>query len=142
MQIPKLRHEQRSEVPELMPTLPWAVSSTWSALQFSGWCPGSFFVWQRGYLSLSETPVRRDLGRLNCLIRSGAHDLSALVRFEGLRKEKKHQDPGPTEPKTTARTGSVLGLMPTFHGIPSFAGTLDGSGLLPDPPSVVHEVPG
>ena len=45
MQIPKLRHEQRSEVPELLQTLPWAVSSTWSALQFSGWCPGCFFAW-------------------------------------------------------------------------------------------------
>ena len=90
MQVPKLLHEQRSEVPELVQTLPWAVFSTLSALQFLGSCPGCFFVWQRGYLSQSETLVRRDLGRLTCLMRSGAQDLSALVRLRG--KNTRTQD--------------------------------------------------
>ena len=40
----KLRHEQRPEVPELMQTLPWAVSSTWSALHSLGLVPWLFLA--------------------------------------------------------------------------------------------------
>ena len=38
---------------------------------------------------------------------------------EGPPKGNKHQDPRPTAPETTARTGSVLLLMLPFHACPS-----------------------
>ena len=142
-----------------MPTPPWAVSSTQSALQFSGWCPGCFFVRPRrpSEGSWNVTPAARTLTlwlgwpelveggtcvKVNTSApRSRSLYLPHTVRrprplrtglVAGPQKREKNQDQDRPHRKTTARTGSVLGLMPSSRGFPSIAGTLDGSWLLPE----------
>ena len=49
-------------------------------------------------LPKGKTPVRHHLGRLTCLIRSSAQDLSALIKLKDHRQEK-HPGPRPTARK-------------------------------------------